>query len=172
MSQYVRFIMVSALGALMVAGLPFAGMARATGTDCSDVGHRIAQTTYDAWFTPDEGDTSTARIDHLWDVDPTGPTSTLAGSPWTTPAGHIMRRWLHVCVPDTGHYDGVVRFRDPGDNPNWNDRFEAPVSALGRTDVVGGQFFQVVPNEGSDTFHLRPRSSTTTSRTSPVRSST
>ena len=108
--------------------------------------------TLDAWFTPDETDTSTARVDHLWDVNPSVPTSTVVGSPLDPGVpGHILRGWLHVCLPATGTYVAIVRFPDTSDNPNWNDRSEVPVSALGgRTDVVTGQFFQVIPDEAAD----------------------
>jgi hypothetical protein len=162
MYRAVRFAVVALLGGLMVAVVPFARMALATGTDCSDVGHRTSGATYDAWFTPDEHDTASNLIDHLWDVDPTVPSSTVADSavndPWITAPGHIMRGWMHVCLPLTGHYVAILLFKDTSDNPNWNDRSDNPASSQGRTDVVTGQFFQVVPDEDSaNGFQFRPK---------------
>jgi hypothetical protein len=116
----------------MVAVLPFAGMARATGTDCSDAGHRVSGAIYDAWFTPDENDTDPSRVDRLWDVDPTVPSSRVASSTWATPPGHIMRGWMHVCLPSTGQYVAILLFKDTSDNPNWNDGSDTPAGAPGR----------------------------------------
>src|SRR5205814_1340555 len=60
MDRAVRLAIVGLLGGVMFAALPLTGVARATGSDCSDVGHRVQGATLDAWFTPDETDTSTA----------------------------------------------------------------------------------------------------------------